>query len=116
MISGLVQILFFQGLGELLSKFVIPLMPGPVLGLMLMLAWLAIRTKVPESVDIVASTLVQHLGLLFIPAAVGVVMFWPQIKSQALAVGTALVVSVALTIAVPALVLRLLSREKPDAK
>ena len=116
MIAGLVQILFFQGLGELLSKVLIPLLPGPVIGLMLMLAWLAIRKKVPENVDVVASTLVQHLGLLFIPAAVGVVMFGPQLKSQAVAVVTALVVSVALTIAVPALVLRFMAPEKPDAE
>jgi holin-like protein len=115
-IAGLVQILLFQGLGELVSKLAIPFMPGPVVGLMLMLAWLAIRRKVPESVDVVASTLVQHLGLLFIPAAVGVVMFWPQLKSHAVAVVTALVVSVALTIAVPALVLRFIAPEKPEGQ
>ncbi len=37
MISGLVQILLFQGLGELVSKFVLPLVPGPVFGLMALL-------------------------------------------------------------------------------
>jgi holin-like protein len=37
-------------------------------------------------------------------------MFLPQLRSQALAVTTALVASVVLTIAVPALVLRLLAR------
>jgi holin-like protein len=116
MISGLVQILLFQGIGEMLSKLLIPLMPGPVLGLILLIAYLAIRKSVPADVDAVASTLVTHLGLLFIPAAVGVVMFGPQLRSQALAVGTALVVSVALTIAVPALVLRWMAREKPDAE
>ena len=116
MIAGLVQILFFQGLGELLSKVAIPFMPGPVIGLVLMLVFLTVRKSVPESVDTVASTLVQHLGLLFVPAAVGVVMFWPQLQAHALAVATALVASVALTIAVPALVLGLLAREKPDAE
>lgn len=116
MIAGLVQILFFQGLGELLSHLVVPLMPGPVIGLMLMFAFLAIRRGIPESVDAVASTLVQHLGLLFIPAAVGVVMFVPQLKAHALAVSTALVVSVALTIAVPALILKVMARKDPDAK
>ena len=80
----------------------------------MMLAWLAFRRSVPESVDLVASALVQHLGLLFVPAAVGVVMFWPQLRSNALAVMLALVASVVLTIAVPALTLRLLARAKPD--
>jgi len=115
MIGGLVQILFFQGLGELLSKLVIPLIPGPVIGLVLMLVYLSVRKTVPEGVDTVATTLVQHLGLLFVPAAVGVVMFLPQLRANALAVVTALVVSVALTVAVPALVLRMMVREKPNA-
>ena len=59
---------------------------------------------------LVASALVQHLGLLFVPAAVGVVLFWPQLRSHALAVALALLVSVVLTIAVPALLLRAMSR------
>ena len=116
MISGLVQILFFQGLGELLSKLALPFMPGPVIGLVLMLAFLAARRSIPEGVDLVATTLVQHLGLLFVPAAVGVVMFWPQLRSNALAVTVALVASVVLTIAVPALILRFLAKDNPDAK
>ncbi len=116
MISGLVQILFFQGLGELLSKLALPFMPGPVIGLVLMLAFLAARKSVPEGVDTVATTLVQHLGLLFVPAAVGVVMFWPQLQSHALAVAVAIVASVALTIAVPAVALKLMARGDSDAK
>jgi putative effector of murein hydrolase LrgA (UPF0299 family) len=108
MISGLVQILVFQGLGEVVSKFLVPLIPGPVIGLILLLAFLAMRKTVPPGVELVAGALVQHLGLLFVPAAVGVVLFLPQLRTHALAVSAALVVSVVLTIAVPAIVLRLL--------
>ncbi|QJR09823.1 Antiholin-like protein LrgA [Usitatibacter rugosus] len=116
MIGGLVQILFFQGLGELVSKLVVPLIPGPVIGLILLLAFLAIRKSVPQGVDVVATTLVQHLGLLFVPAAVGVVLFWPQLKAQAVPVAAALVVSVILTVAVPALLLRMMAGDEGDAK
>lgn len=111
MIAGLVEILLFQGLGELVSHFLVTMIPGPVIGLILLLAWLHLRKKVPEPVDLVASTLVKHLGLLFIPAAVGVVIYWPQIRSHAVAVGVALVVSVVMTIAVTALVLKILARD-----
>ena len=111
MIAGLVEILLFQGLGEIVSHFAIPMLPGPVVGLMLLLAWFRIRKSVPQAVETVADALVQHLGLLFVPAAVGVVMFWPQLRSHALAVAVALVVSVILTIAVTALLLKLVSRE-----
>lgn len=110
MIAGLVEILLFQGLGELVSHFLVTMIPGPVIGLVLLLAWLHLRGKVSEPVELVASTLVRHLGLLFIPAAVGVVIYWPQIRAHALAVGVALVVSVAMTIAVTALVLKWVAR------
>lgn len=110
MIAGLVEILLFQGMGEIVSRFLVPLIPGPVIGLVLLLAWLQLRRGVPESIDLVASTLTRHLGLLFVPAAVGVVMFWPHLKSNALPILCALVASVVLTIAVSAIVLRLSSR------
>ena len=111
MIAGLVQILLFQGVGELVSNFLLPLIPGPVIGLVLLLAYLAARRRVPKDLERVGSALVQHLGLLFVPAAVGVVLFLPQLKSHGLAVALALVASVVLTIAVAALVLRLLTRQ-----
>ncbi|MBL0143228.1 MAG: CidA/LrgA family protein [Betaproteobacteria bacterium] len=114
MIAGLVQILLFQGLGELVAKFLLPLIPGPVIGLVLLVAWLRVRGKVPESLDFVATAFSQNLGLLFVPAAVGVVMFWPQIRSQAAAVVAALVVSVIATLAVTALVLRAIAKEPPE--
>jgi putative effector of murein hydrolase LrgA (UPF0299 family) len=112
-IAGLVQILFFQGLGELVSHFLLPRVPGPVIGLMLLIAWFTIRGMVPGTVDGVASVLVQHLGLLFVPAAVGVVMFWPQLRAHALAVAVVLVASVVLTIGVTALVARAIAKGGP---
>jgi holin-like protein len=112
MIAGLVEILLFQGLGELVSHFIVPLIPGPVVGLVLLLAWFTLRKRVSEPVDLVASALVRHLGLLFVPAAVGVVMYLPQLRSQALALACALVASVVMTIAVTALVLKVLAREE----
>jgi putative effector of murein hydrolase LrgA (UPF0299 family) len=111
MIAGLVQILLFQGLGELVARFFLPLIPGPVIGLVLLLAWLKLRGSVPASVDLVAGAFSQHLGLLFVPAAVGVVMFWPHIRDHALAVAVALVASVVATMAVTALVLRALAKD-----
>jgi putative effector of murein hydrolase LrgA (UPF0299 family) len=114
MIAGLVRILFFQGLGELVSHFVLTLIPGPVVGLVLLLGWFSVRKRIAPDVETVATALVQHLGLLFVPAAVGVVMFWPQLRTHAAAVVVALVVSAVLTIAVCALVLKTLSKEGRD--
>lgn len=115
MIDGLVRILLFQGIGEVAAKFLLPLVPGPVIGLVLLLAWLTWRGRVPESVDLVSSAFMRYLGVLFVPAAVGVVMYWPHLQRQALPIACALVASVAATIAVSALIARLLGRGKSDA-
>ena len=115
MIEGLVRILLFQGIGEVVAHFAVPLVPGPVLGLVLLLAYLGWRRGVPESVDLVASTFVRYLGVLFVPAAVGVVLYWPHLQQQALAITVALVVSVIATIAAAGLLAKWLARDKPDA-
>jgi holin-like protein len=106
MIDGLVQILIWQGMGELISRFFIPDIPGPVIGLLLLLSFLVIKGEVNQPLGMVADTFRQHLGLLFVPASVGVVLFLPDLKTHGLAVTLALLVSVVLTIAVTALVLK----------
>jgi putative effector of murein hydrolase LrgA (UPF0299 family) len=112
MIFGLVQILLFQSLGELVSKFLLPTLPGPVLGLMLLVLWLVIRHEVNSELAMVADAFSQYLGLLFVPAAVGVVLFLPQLKANALAIISALIGSVILTIATSALIARFLTKRE----
>lgn len=112
MISGLVQILLFQSLGELVSKFALPTLPGPVIGLILLIVWLVLRKGINHDLALVADGFSQYLGLLFVPAAVGVVLFLPQLKANALAIVSALVASVILTIATTAMVVRFVSAKQ----
>ncbi len=109
MIQGLVQLFIFQSLGELLSRFALPFIPGPVLGLVLLLMFLLVRGHVPAHIDTVGSTILQHLGLLFIPASVGVVLYLPLLQANAWAISAALVLSVVATVAVTAFILKTLS-------
>ena len=53
MIEGLLILLGFQAAGELLSWLLLPMIPGPVLGLVLLLVFLRARRTVPQSVDTV---------------------------------------------------------------
>ncbi|MDV6344921.1 CidA/LrgA family protein [Nitrosomonas sp. Is37] len=114
MISGLVQILLWQGLGELISYFLIPILPGPVLGLIFLLMFLIIKGQVNPSLATVSDAFSQHLGVLFIPATVGVILFLPQLKAHAFAVIIALIMSVVLTIVTTAVILRLLARKNSN--
>jgi holin-like protein len=112
MIFGLVQILLFQSLGELVSKFLLPMLPGPVIGLVLLVLWLVMRKGINTELALVADGFSQYLGLLFVPAAVGVVLFLPQLQANALAIISALIGSVILTIASSALAARFLSKKE----
>lgn len=114
MIRGLVYILLFQGLGEIISKALSLPIPGPVIGLLLLLASLVIRDRLDPDLDQVASGFAQHLGLLFIPAAVGVVMFAPKLRAHGLAISLILVASVGLAVGATALVLKLLGPKPAD--
>lgn len=107
MISGLVQLLLWQTIGELTSKFILPSIPGPVLGLVLLVLYLFIKGEVNTPLLSVADAFRQHLGLLFVPASVGVILFLPELQAHALAVSLALVISVVLAIGVTAVVLKL---------
>ena len=106
MIRGLIILLGFQGAGEIVSRLFSLPVPGPVIGLVLLLAFLIRRGKIDAPIDTVASALTKHLGLLFVPAAAGVVMYWPQLRTHFWAVSIALIVSVTATIAASAAILR----------
>ena len=106
MIRGLIILLGFQGAGEIISRLFSLPVPGPVIGLVLLLTFLITRGKIDAPIDTVATALTKHLGLLFVPAAVGVVMFWPQLKTHFGAISIALIVSAVATIAVSAAILR----------
>jgi len=111
MIFGFVQILLFQSIGELVSKLLLPTLPGPVIGLVLLVLWLVLRKEINTDLALVADGFSQYLGLLFVPAAVGVVLFMPQLQANAVAIVCALVGSVILTIGSTALVARFLSKQ-----
>lgn len=70
-LRGMAWLLVFQSVGELLSRGLSLPLPGPVLGMMLMLAGLRFAA-VREPVSECASFLLAHLSLLFVPVGVGV--------------------------------------------
>lgn len=114
MINGLLQLLIFQALGEIVSRFLIPFIPGPVIGLVLLLILFACLGAVPDNIDRVGGSILQHLGLLFIPASVGVIMFLPLLEAHWVSVTIALTLSVVATIGVTGLVLKVLSPPRAE--
>jgi len=73
MLHAIVVLLVCQLAGETLARFLALPLPGPVIGLMLLLAALLLRVPLPRETEGTADGLLQHLSLLFVPAGVGVV-------------------------------------------
>ncbi|MFT7057684.1 MAG: putative effector of murein hydrolase LrgA (UPF0299 family) [Pseudorhodobacter sp.] len=104
MIPALLALLLCQLTGEALARALALPLPGPVLGLLLLLAGFALFPKLVDIVRPLAQGLLGHLSLLFIPAGVGVVGHLDSLGGQGLPVLLALLVSTPLAIAVGALV------------
>ena len=110
MVYALSLVLGMQLMGEGLARIAGLGIPGPVIGLVLLAGLLALVPSLRETVTPLANTLLGHLSLLFVPAAVGLIQhlgvfasdFWPLI--------VALSVSTLLTLMVTALVFVLVDR------
>ncbi len=103
-LRGLAWLLVFQSIGEVVSRgFSLPL-PGPVLGLVLLL--IALRfSLVRESVGECANFLLSHLSLLFVPVGVGVMTHLSLLSQYGGRMLVVIAVSTWIGLAVTALVL-----------
>jgi putative effector of murein hydrolase LrgA (UPF0299 family) len=112
MLTAFAILLIFQCLGEGVV-FVTGLpIPGPVIGMLLLFAALLARPRLFDVVEQTAGELLRHLSLLFVPAGVGIVVAAASVQGYWLAIVVALVVSTLLTMAVSALVLQALWRNR----
>lgn len=104
MLETLAALLVFQTIGEVLSYALKLPVPGPVLGMILLLALLIARPATVARLRPTSLELLKHLSLLFVPAGVGVMLHIARIGREWLPILVALVASTALAIAVTALV------------
>jgi len=113
-LRGLAILLVLQALGEALTHALGLPVPGPVLGLVLLLAALQLDW-VREPVGAAAELLLAHLSLLFIPVGVGVITHLDLVSRYGLRLAAVIALSTWIGMAVTALVLRaLLPRTEPS--
>ena len=114
MIGALATLLVLQLLGEaLVYVFKLPL-PGPVVGMALLLVVLAVRPRQLAALKPTAQNLLQHLSLLFVPAGVGVVGNLDVLAAEAGVIAVALVASTVATLVVSVVTFRLVARLMGD--
>ncbi len=103
MIHAILSLFLCQLLGEALTRTLNLPLPGPVLGMILMLLALRFIPKLAEIMRPVAQGILGHLSLLFVPAGVGVVGHISQLGGQAIGIMAAIVGSTVLAIAAGAI-------------
>ena len=112
MVRALSLLLLCQLLGTVIARASGVPIPGPVFGLILLLALLVARSGPDPELHSTAQGLLRHLGLLFVPAGVGVVNELGVLRANALAIAIALPISTLLGLAITGLAMQFLLRSE----
>jgi holin-like protein len=94
LLPGLTWLVFFQLFGTALNHLLLPMLPGPIIGLVLLLAFLMIRGEVSEPLGVASVSLLRYLPLLLVPPAAGVMVYADDIAADFWAIAGALLISV----------------------
>jgi putative effector of murein hydrolase LrgA (UPF0299 family) len=112
--------------GDLLRQMLALPVPGPVIGMSILAAALTFRKEgstskwsITESLECTAEPLIRHMGLLFVPAGVGLIAEIAVLRSEWLPIAAGLIGSTLLSLAVTGLVMhwsirRRAARRSPD--
>lgn len=110
MLVTITLLLFYQLCGELLARYFELPVPGPVIGMLLLLITLLARDALAETMEETVEGLLKNLSLMFVPAGVGVITHFDLLGENWLAIAVALVISTILGMVVTALTMKLLMR------
>jgi holin-like protein len=110
MARALTVLLLFQLVGEVIARLLELPVPGPVIGMLLLLGALLLRGAAPDTLRDTAQGLLSHLSLLFVPAGVGVIVHIGRLQDEWLAILATLVLSTMLTLVLTAWAMCLLLR------
>ena len=110
MLRGFFVILLFQLIGEVIQKFFALVIPGPVIGLILLLFTLIYlrRVKMKKILNVkkdvmsTATAITSYLSLLFVPIGVGVVMHISYLEKNLYQVLGVVVIGTMLTVGITA--------------
>mgnify|MGYP001112707574 CR=1 FL=1 len=113
MLQSIFAIFLFQLVGEMVQKYFALTVPGPVIGLVLLLLAMLASDRVgnrpaaqlKQNLALTAETLLGHLPLLFVPIGVGVVMHITLLEGQLAAVLGVIFIGTVLTVGFSALLM-----------
>lgn len=109
-LRGITILLIYQLVGEISVLFLSIPVPGPVLGMILLLLTLLLRGSTPASLDSSSTALLSHLSLLFVPAGVGMLVHFDRIANEWIPITIALLLSTIITMMATAAIMLGVSR------
>ncbi len=98
-LRGLVVVVLFDVLGEVLARHARVPLPGPVVGMVLLVLAMALLPRIGDLCEAGATLLLRHMTLLFVPAAVSALGSLALLRAEGGRMLVALVVSTSLALA-----------------
>ena len=99
LLRGLSWLVAFQLAGTALNVLFFPVIPGPIIGLVLLFIYLMLRGRVDEPINQAAASLLRYLPLLLVPPAIGVMAHVADIRADFWAITGSLVISLFVSMA-----------------
>ena len=106
MLRAIFLLLVCQLAGEAIHRATGLALPGSVIGMVLLVGWLALVPRERPGLVAVAGWLTAHLSVMFVPAAVGLIDEGAALSAYGIGLVIATVVSTVLTLVVTAVVFR----------
>lgn len=116
MLTGLAVIVGFEVAGDMCQQLMGLPIPGPVIGMALLLLALILRGGLPNGLERAATGLLSYLSMLFVPAGVGVMAHFKLIRAEWPALLGGLVGSSVLAVVATALTMRAIERRRSSAR
>ena len=112
LLSGIAWFIAFQIVGTVASNVLGIGLPGPIIGLLILLGYLMCVGHVNPSLETAAAHLLKYMPLLLVPAAVGVMAYSMVIAEQFWALLATLVLSLLPSMALCGWLMQRLVRKK----
>ena len=91
-------LVLLQLFGNLINLVLLPALPGPIIGMLLLFGLLLLRRSIPESLEKTAALLLQYLPLLLIVPAAGIMTSGAALLDDLPAIAAGLVLSLLITV------------------
>lgn len=104
-LNALFALLFFQLIGETITRTLGLPIPGPVIGMLLLFITLLFKDKLVTKIEPTSQFILQNLTLLYIPAAVGIITHFTLLRKEGIPLLITLCLSLMVTVAATAVVM-----------